>query len=104
MNLLYVQQSPNWQLDYSREGFQWLDCSPNPCVFAYTRTSAQGQLLVILNFSNHRASIQLQPGGAVKMLLNSNWNIYGGSLKKAARTSISKTIAPYSAMVFSMES
>lgn len=102
LNSLYLKKKAIWELDHTYDGFKWVDCkSDNKCVFAYTRTNGKQTLLVVLNFSDKEATITPELGGKVTMLLNTDWEQFGGRTKRSAIRRVPATIAPYSGMIFS---
>ena len=104
LNSIYLKEKAMWELDHEDNGFYWLDCkSKNPCVFGFVRQSSKGKLAVFLNFSDKKAQIDPSIWGEVKMILNSDWNIWGGETKKVQRRAIQKTIAPYSGVVYKIK-
>lgn len=102
LNSLYLKKKAIWELDHTYDGFKWVDCkSDNKCVFAYTRTNGKQTLLVVLNFSDKEATITPELGGKVTMLLNTDWEQFGGRTKRSAIRRVPATIASYSGMIFS---
>lgn len=69
-------------------------------VSAYTRTGTRKTALVVLNFSDQQADIAPEINGRVTMLLNTNWEPFGGKEKRSAIHSIPLKIAPFSGMIF----
>lgn len=52
MNNLYLESPELWRRDDSWSGFEWIDAdNKNGNIISYLRTSDEGQLLVIVNFS-----------------------------------------------------
>ena len=93
-----------WELDHVDGGYYWVDCkSKNPCVFGFVRQSSKGKLAVFLNFSDQKAQINPEIWGDAKMILNSDWNTWGGETKKLQRKAIQKTIAPYSGVIYKIK-
>lgn len=104
LNRLYSCNHALWEIDDSYDGFKWVDCkSNNKCVFAYTRTGKQKTILTVLNFSNQQADIAPAVGSTVTMLLNTNWEPFGGKEKRSALRHIPGKIAPLSGMIFCYE-
>lgn len=103
LNRLYLKKNVLWALDHTYDGFKWVDCkSDNKCVFAYTRTDGTRTLLALFNFSDKEAAIAPKLDGKVTMLLNTDWEIYGGSTKRSASRSIPETIPAFCGMLFSL--
>lgn len=104
LNGIYLKEKAAWELDHVDGGFYWLDCrTKNPCVFGFARQSSKGKLAVFLNFSDKKAQIDPEVWGDVKMILNSDWNSWGGETKKFQRKTIQKTIAPYSGVIYKIK-
>jgi len=103
LNRLYLKKKPIWALDHIYDGFKWVDCkSDNKCVFGYTRTDGTQTLLTIFNFSDREAAIAPEPKGKVTMLLNTDWEAFGGSTKRSMRKCIPNTIPAFCGVLFSL--
>ncbi len=84
LNHLYAGRAALHDLDFSHEGFAWLDCNDaDHSVLSYKRTARNGScLLVILNFtpvprSHYRIGV---PGnGTWREIFNSDSHHYGGT-------------------------
>ncbi len=102
LNALYIKKKALWANDFGPDNFQWLNCrSSNPCVFGFSRPMGKETLLVFLNFSDKAAIIEPDVQGEVSMLISTDWDIYGGRTKKAARRRIMKRLPAYSGVVYS---
>ncbi len=102
LNGIYIKKKALWQNDFGADNFQWLNCrSQNPCVFGFSRPMGQETLLVFLNFSDKAAIIEPDVQGSVTMLINSDWQDFGGKTKKAARRRIMKRLPAYTGVVYS---
>ena len=103
LNCLYLKKKPIWALDHTYDGFKWVDCkSDNKCVFGYTRTDGKQTLLAIFNFSNKDAVIAPELEGKVTMLLNTDWETFGGNTKRSIYKSIPDAIPAFSGIWFSL--
>ena len=101
LNRLYLKKKPLWALDHTYDGFRWVDSKiENKCVFGYTRTDGKQTLFAIFNFSGKDAAIAPELDGKVTMLLNTDWEPFGGKTKRAIRKSIPDTIPAFSGMLF----
>ena len=101
LNALYIKKRAFWANDMGQENFQWLNCrSVNPCVFGISRPMGKDTLLAFFNFSDKAAIMEPDVYGKVSMLINSDWDIYGGGTKKAARQRIMKRLPAYSGVVY----
>ncbi len=104
LNSVYLKRNAVWELDYTYNGFKWVDCkSENKCVFAYTRTGKKNSVFVILNFSDKEASIAPKLDGKVTLLLNTDWKLFGGKTIKSIRRTIPKTILPFTGLLFTYQ-
>ena len=56
---------------------------------------------MFLNFSDKAAIIEPDVQGSVSMLVNSDWQDFGGKTKKAARRRIMKRLPAYSGVIYS---
>ncbi len=84
LNQLYQNTPALYQLDFSAEGFSWIDCQDaDQSVISYVRHASDGTfILVILNFTpvprqNYR--IGVPAGGFYREIFNSDSTYYGGS-------------------------
>ena len=101
LNHLCLKKTPIWKLDHTYDGFKWVDCkSNNKCVFGYTRTDGKQTLLALFNFSDRDASIAPEVKGKVTMLLNTDWEQYGGKTKHCSTASIPTVMQPYSGLLY----
>ncbi len=85
LNRLYRQELALWEVDFSPDGFRWLE--PNDAannVFAFARLSADGKskLVCVANLSavpRHGYRVGLPAPGAWREALNTDSEHYGGS-------------------------
>jgi 1,4-alpha-glucan branching enzyme len=85
LNRLYRDEPALWEVDFSHEGFRWLE--PNDAaanVLAFARLSKEGtrQVVCVANLSpvpRERYRIGLPVGGAWRELLNTDSSYYGGT-------------------------
>lgn len=85
LNMLYLEHSALWEKDYEADGFQWIDChQEQSCVYIFKRISRKEQLIAAFNFSSQSQIYELKLPGyhSIKEILNSDLEIYGGSLKR----------------------
>ncbi|MBR2423298.1 MAG: 1,4-alpha-glucan branching protein GlgB [Oscillospiraceae bacterium] len=102
LNRLYLKKKAIWALDHTYDGFKWVDCkSDNKCVFGYTRTDGNQTLLVLFNFSDKEATIAPELEGKATMLLNTDWEAFGGRTKRTIYKTIPDTIPAFTGMMFS---
>ena len=101
LNRLYVKKSALSKKDYDRAGFAWLDCGcDNACVFGMARNCDGHYMVALFNFSDQEAHCHVRYDGNVKILLHTDWEIYGGKTKKKILKSLPETIPSYSGMLF----
>lgn len=101
LNHIYLKQKTLWNIDHNYDGFKWIKCSSNNnCLFAYIRTDGINTVLAILNFSNLEVQIQPKLKGKFILLINSDWDIYGGNSIKKVKRSLIKTVPPFTAMLY----
>ncbi len=83
LNRLYKSERPLYELDFSGDGFEWVDCQDfEQSVISFLRKDKDHSILVVYNFTpvprrNYR--IGVSQGGFWMELLNSDATIYGGS-------------------------
>lgn len=85
LNRLYRSEPPLHEIDFSGNGFEWVDCQDfEQSVISFLRRGKDKDhvILVVCNFTpvmrrNYRIGVPL--GGFWKELLNSDATIYGGS-------------------------
>ena len=80
---LYREQPPLHELDFSHEGFSWIDCHDSTqSVICYLRRDRQGRtLLVVLNFTpvpRYGYRIGVPQAGSYRELINSDSAFYNG--------------------------
>lgn len=101
LNNMYLKKKATWTLDHTYDGFKWVDCkSNNKCVFGYTRTDGKQTLLMLLNFSDKEAAIEPKLDGSVTMLLNTDWEQFGGNTVKSLKRSLPQTIPAFTGILF----
>ena len=83
LNRLYRNNSEMHRLDFSPEGFEWIDCNASDMsVLSYMRRDAVNEMLVALNFTpipRHDYCVGVPCAGSYLELLNSDSGFYGGS-------------------------
>jgi 1,4-alpha-glucan branching enzyme len=101
LNNLYLKKKAFWKMDHIYNGFQWIDCnSNNKCVFGYIRTDGKQTLLALFNFSDVEAFIAPKLDMKVSMLLNTDWEQFGGHTVKSLKKSIPHTIPAFTGILF----
>ncbi len=108
----YAEHPALWEMDYERQGFQWLDCHQEErCIYAFERVSGKERIVAVFNFSDkEQKNYCLKVPGAKKLerLLYSNQDIYGGKEALAEATMELEngeyvlTLPPYSGAYYSV--
>ena len=110
LNKLYLKHSSLFEMDYSQNGFKWLDCHQEErCIYAFERTSKTERIIAVFNFSDHEQKKYILPvehAKSLKLLLASDMDIYCGTttykttVQKITKSSVSLDLAPYSARYY----
>ena len=83
LNQLYLAEPALWEKDFDGAGFEWRDVqSTDKSVYAYERKSSKEQILCVFNFSDltHKDyKLCIPDGKSLKLLLDSDQDIYGGA-------------------------
>lgn len=102
---LYLKHPALSELDYSREGFQWVENNrPGQCLYAFERKSPSERILALFNFSDQEQEYLLPNhlGQNYELLIASDMDVYGGehaytkAEKQLSGTEIRFRLAPYS--------
>jgi len=101
LNGLYLKKKALWELDHTYDGFKWVDCkSENKCVFSYTRSGKKNTLLAVFNFSDKEAFINPKLNGNLTMILNTDWELFGGQTAKSMKKSLLKHVPPFTGLLY----
>lgn len=120
LNKLHRDLEPLHALNYSPEGFEWIDChDSSQSIISYLRKGPKGFVLVALNFTptpRHDYRLGVPAAGRYREIFNSDSEYYGGSnlgnplpLETDARPwmqrdqSISLTLPPLAAVILELE-
>lgn len=83
LNHVYTTFSALWARDYSADGFEWLIAdAADRLVYAFQRTAGNERLVCVLNVGETpQAGVGMRlPGArAVRVLLNTDWQRFGGN-------------------------
>ena len=86
LNHLYLTQPALSEQDYIQNGFEWIDChQESKCIYAIKRQAGNKQVIGIFNFSDkvqNEYEVALSKEHAVTMLLNTDWERFGGKSKE----------------------
>ena len=107
LNQVYLTHSALWADDYSREGFQWLDChQEEKCVYMIERRSKGEKIIAAFNFGSQEQTAAINPSGTqLTVLLDTDWEKYGGRTPEqqmkavAQKAFITLSLAPFSGML-----
>jgi len=91
LNKTYVVRPSLWEVDDKPNGFEWLDVdNASENIVAFVRKSPSGKDLVCVgNFSaldKHGYGLVLPGAGEYRLVINTNYDIYGGSGETVAQT------------------
>ena len=112
LNKLYLENAPLYEYDYESIGFRWADCDQQEkMIYAIERKSRHKKMLAVFNLGSEYQSgykLELEGVKAIKLLLNSNSESFGGnaaaddffSLENGMFTA---ELAPYSSALFELE-
>lgn len=95
---LYTVHPALYANEYHPDAFRWLENgAPTECVYVYERGMGDDRLIVLLNLSglHHKAfRFGYDRKAAIREVLNSDWQQYGGATREKSRTVRAKA-APY---------
>lgn len=85
LNKLYIHEKALYELDYNREGFEWIDCKDaDHSIISFIRKGkdSNNTIIIVCNFTpvvydNYRIGVPFY--SYYKEILNSDSKIYGGS-------------------------
>lgn len=110
LNHIYIEHPAFYEKDYENAGFQWLDChQEEKCIYVFERRSGSERIMAMFNFSDKLQKdfvVKIADAKKIQVLLNSDWDIYGGKEKKEKKTySIKKegfkiSLNPFSAQYY----
>ena len=90
LNKFYLDNPAFWEIDYSWEGFNWISSDDNTqSIIAFNRTAKNGEsVTVVCNFvpvGREKYRIGVPFSGSYKPVLCSEWESFGGTLKKSTK-------------------
>ena len=87
LNMIYLKYPAFYEKDYEREGFEWIDCTKgNYATYAFMRQTKGQKILAVFNFTDvdvPEYELQIPKSEKMTLLLDSNWECFGGYKKKA---------------------
>ncbi|MGM9550949.1 MAG: 1,4-alpha-glucan branching protein GlgB [Clostridia bacterium] len=80
INLTYLSSHSLWEKDFSRDGFNWVECgAENKCSYAFRRIAEGEQTLAVFNFSGCEQTLSLNIDcKKLQLLIATDRDIYGG--------------------------
>lgn len=93
LNHLYLSNTALFERDYSRDGFNWVDCEKQgERIYVYERISSDQKLLIVLNLSDADQTYTLSNYSAdkLKLLISSDNEIYNGNTHYDEETILEK--------------
>ncbi len=116
LNHLYLNHPAFFQRDYSRDGFEWIDCHQETrCIYAFERRCRSERIAAVFNFSNEvqkNYTLTIREAGSLEVLISSDMDKYAGKTHYNKDTVITLnpethsadiTLAPYSAVYYLIE-
>ena len=110
LNHFYLDCPALWELDYERDGFQWLDChQEEKCIYAFERRGRRERLVAVFNFSDKawKTFPREVPGAReLRPVFSSDLEQYGGSCQEPEKKITGNshvfpvTAPPYSAVYY----
>lgn len=88
---LYLEHSALWEMDYDRNGFEWLEAdAADRCVYVFRRRSSTEGILCLFNFSDSVQRYTYCCGGEeqIDLLIDTDDVRFGGATAKPAETVI----------------
>lgn len=109
----YGEHPAFYEKDYEREGFGWLDChQEEKCIYAFERVSRRERIAAVFNFSDREwkeYALAVPGAKGLRLLLSSQWEIYGGTGKRDAKKTAGRegafvlSLPPYSGSYYLVE-
>ena len=112
LNHCVRHQEALWSREYDPGAFRWLDCArPELCACALRRQGRAGAVFAVFNFGDtalEHYELTLPAPGTAALLLDSDWQHFGGSTPWADRRvahdgALALTLPPYSAQLWKEE-
>lgn len=95
LNKLYLTHSAFFEQDYQNNGFRWLDCdNTENCIYAIERKSSKETLIAVFNLSGMEKEYSIGGYEKAKVVLNTDWNKFGGDTSDEQKLDITKMKLP----------
>ncbi len=105
LNHIYLNYPALYEMDYERDGFQWIDCNlQKDCIYSFIRTNKKQRLAVVLNFSDVSKIYEFEKkkNENYTVLLSTDEEKYGGdgiTCVTQQETTVTLKLAPYSSLI-----
>ena len=90
LNKIYMKEKALWAWDDDPHGFDWILCGKEQdVVYIFQRVVEEEKIIVVLNLSGmtyYNYHFRYGFGNAMKVIINSDWNKYGGSTPDSEKT------------------
>ena len=90
LNKIYMKEKALWAWDDDPHGFDWILCGKEQdVVYIFQRVVEEEKIIVVLNLSGmiyYNYPFRYGFGNAMKVIINSDWNKYGGSTPDSEKT------------------
>ena len=114
LNRAYCAEDAFWRREYAPAAFQWLDCShPELDACAILRQGSEAAVLAAFNFGDTELedyTLTLPVAGKLTLLLDTDWETFGGSTAAPKRSCARKTdgelkltLPPFSGRLYRLE-
>lgn len=114
LNRAYCAEDAFWRREYDPSAFQWLDCShPELDACAILRQGSEAAVLAAFNFGDTELedyTLTLPVAGKLTLLLDTDWETFGGSTAAPKRSCARKTdgelkltLPPFSGRLYRLE-
>ena len=114
LNRAYCAEDAFWRREYDPAAFQWLDCShPELDACAILRQGSEAAVLAAFNFGDTELedyTLTLPVAGKLTLLLDTDWETFGGSTAAPKRSCARKTdgelkltLPPFSGRLYRLE-
>lgn len=114
LNRAYCAEDAFWRREYDPAAFQWMDCShPELDACAILRQGSEAAVLAAFNFGDTELedyTLTLPVAGKLTLLLDTDWETFGGSTAAPKRSCARKTdgelkltLPPFSGRLYRLE-
>lgn len=90
LNKIYMKEKALWAWDDDPHGFDWILCGKEQdVVYIFQRVVEEEKIIVVLNLSGmtyYNYHFRYGFGNSMKVIINSDWNKYGGSTPDSEKT------------------